>query len=369
MKVKNHLMNQKNELLLRLTLGEGIGPATIQRLLDGLEYQRVTIEALQSLTTAGLLRFGLSELQATTIYNAIRDDRAYQRECVQLEKYGVQLVTLFDEYYPELLRHIPYPPAVLYVSGTLEVLTQRSFAFVGARKGDIYGKKAVSLLVPPLIDAGITIVSGGARGIDSFAHQAALNNGGKTIAVLGSGLLQPYPRENMRMFEQIAQSGGALVSPFPLMMQPHPGNFPARNRIISGLSEAVVIVQGERKSGAGITATYALEQGKTIYAVPGAIDSTLSQLPHYLIGQGAILCDGPSAFGFETKIPSIKANDMPQSIGEQLLVLCKTPQTFEQLQQELKLAEDELHQLLFELQCSAKIQQDFVGRYRAQVLG
>ena len=141
-------------------------------------------------------------------------------------------------------------------------------AVVGSRSGTAYGKRAIQALIPPLVAQQWHIVSGGAMGIDAFAHQATLQAGGTTIAVLGSGLLQWYPAEHRRLFTEILEKNGTLLSAFPMNMEPLQGNFPARNRIIAGLSRACVVVQAAQKSGASITAKFALEQGREVFAVP-----------------------------------------------------------------------------------------------------
>lgn len=185
-----------------------------------------------------------------------------------------------DNDYPESLRNIPDPPRQLFVLG--EIPYMRKIGIVGSRKISNFGKIVTSKITLGLIKAGFVIVSGMAVGIDSVAHWTAINNGGRTIAVLGAGVDIIYPPENQELYNSILQSGGAIISEVPPGVRVSKEMFPARNRIISGLSEAVVIIEAELKSGSLITARMALEQGREVFAVPG------SPGPNYLIDQGAI---------------------------------------------------------------------------------
>jgi DNA processing protein len=190
--------------------------------------------------------------------------------------------------YPAALRNIADPPPVLYVRGQLLPRDEWALAVVGTRRATVYGREVTRSLVRGLAASGVTIVSGLAHGIDTHAHQVALDAGGRTLAVLGSGIDVIYPAENRQLAELIAHSG-AILSEYPLGAQPESGNFPRRNRIISGLSLGVLVVEGARSSGAMITADYASEQGREIFAVPGNILGPNSAGPNYLIQQGAKL--------------------------------------------------------------------------------
>ena len=201
-----------------------------------------------------------------------------------------KLIALADDGYPAWLRAIPDPPAVLYCDGRIEPRDRQAVAIVGARKATPYGLQATETLARELSGAGFTIVSGLARGIDAAAHRAALEAGGRTIAVLGCGLDVNYPPEHGRLREEIAASG-AVLTEFPAGTQPKPSHFPQRNRIISGLSLGVVVVEAAEDSGSLITARLALEQGREVFAVPGSIDAPLSRGPHGLLKQGAKLVE------------------------------------------------------------------------------
>jgi len=201
---------------------------------------------------------------------------------------GVKVITIEDRQYPKLLKEIADPPPVLYVKGEIP-RNERSIGVVGTRKMTSYGREVTEILVRDLVAAGFTIISGLARGVDSHSHRVTVGNRGKTIAVLGGGLDVIYPPENAALAEEIANGNGAVISEFPLGMAPVPGNFPARNRIISGLSLGILVTEAGEDSGSLITAGLAGEQGREVFAVPGPIYSTLAKGPAELIKQGAKL--------------------------------------------------------------------------------
>jgi DNA processing protein len=211
-----------------------------------------------------------------------------EQELDFIHKYKVNVLTMEDALYPENLKTIHYPPPVLYYNGTIAESDKNSISIVGSRKATYYGKMVAEKLSKDLALAGLTIISGMARGIDTAAHKGALSVNGRTIAVLGCGLDHIYPPENRRLAQEIQESG-AIISEFPLSTLPERQNFPRRNRIISGLSLGTVIVEAAEKSGALITADFALDQGREVFAIPGNINSPLSNGSHNLIKQGAKL--------------------------------------------------------------------------------
>jgi DNA processing protein len=213
-----------------------------------------------------------------------RWDATHQR----LSSMGAEVITCTDSRFPPALRQIPYSPPFLYVQGTVLPEDELAVAVVGTRKPSYYGRRASYRLATDLCQEQVTIVSGLARGIDTAAHQAAVDCGGRTLAVLGCGLDVVYPPENKELYRLIPRHG-ALVSEFPLGTPPEARNFPIRNRIISGLSRGVVVVEAGLKSGANITGNYALDQGREVFAVPGPIDAPGSIGPHRWIQQGAKL--------------------------------------------------------------------------------
>ena len=201
---------------------------------------------------------------------------------------GTEIVTYIDPEYPQKLKNIPRPPALLYVRGNKYILNDVVFAgVVGARDSDDYGIRMAENLALEIGETGIGIISGGARGIDAASHRGALRAKAPTVAVLGSGLDKPYPEENIPLFKSIVENGGAVISEYPFGEEPHHYNFPRRNRIISGLSSALIVVRAAHRSGSLITANQAMEQGISVYAVPGNIDNKLSGGTNALIRDGA----------------------------------------------------------------------------------
>jgi len=219
---------------------------------------------------------------------AKRSKQALDKELEQARKLDISILTVLDEDYPPLLRQIENPSAVLYIRGEPRIDTTRTLAIVGTRRSSRYGRMMASSLAQGLAALGLTIVSGLAIGIDTAAHKGALENG-CTIAVLGSGLAHIYPASNTRLATQICEQGGSLVSEYPLTMPPSKWTFPQRNRIISGLSRGVIVVEAPQRSGALITARLAMEQGREVFAVPGNATSTASTGTNALIKDGAKL--------------------------------------------------------------------------------
>ena len=215
----------------------------------------------------------------------------------------IQKLLLNDGEYPSLLKEIVSAPSELYLRG--EFPKTPCLAIVGSRRASPYGLRLAAKLAKEVAEGGLAVVSGLARGIDTAAHEGALAGGGQTVAVLGSGLSEIYPPENSTLAERIVEKGGVLVSEFPLTYPVLPENFPRRNRVISGLSIGVLVVEADEKSGALITANFALEQGREVFACPGPMDSPLSQGCHRLIQQGAKLVVGAEDIFEELKIPLV----------------------------------------------------------------
>lgn len=207
------------------------------------------------------------------------------------ESNGVEILTSADSKYPFQLKNIQNPPSVLYIKGVFPD-TAKAVGVVGSRKSTSYGVKVASTFAQDLALAGLTIISGGARGIDTAAHKGAINTNGKTIAVLGCGIDVIYPYENAALFKQISKNG-AIITEFPPGTKPLAKNFPVRNRIISGLSQGILVVEAARKSGAMITAEFAMDEGREVYCIPGSIFSPTSVGTHSLIKQGAKLVQRP----------------------------------------------------------------------------
>ncbi|MCS7316011.1 MAG: DNA-processing protein DprA [Bryobacterales bacterium] len=268
-------------LALRMT--PGLGTRWMARLVEHFRTPRAVFTASRSELEA----LGLSGSVAQSLASGC----AFEDAVIQQEKMlaaGVAAITLHDDRYPWRLREIFDPPVVLFVRGRAELLRSVMLAVVGTRRATPYGLAATERLAGDLARAGLVIVSGMARGIDTAAHKAALAAGAPTVAVLGCGADVVYPIENRRLAEQIAERG-LLVSEFPMGTPAYPQNFPIRNRIISGLSAGVLVVEGAQYSGSAITARLALEQNREVFAVPGNITSRMSWGPNLLIKQGAKL--------------------------------------------------------------------------------
>lgn len=270
---------------LGFNLVKGIGPAKLQALLDYYGHIGAAWRAQES--QLRLLGFDRRTILAFQETRQTVDLDAYQQ---QVEKAGLTVLTWDSEGYPAGLRQVPAAPPLLYVASTLTEADRWAVAVVGTRRLTTYGRQITRELVTGLVHSGVTVVSGLARGIDIIAHKTALEMGGRTIAVLGSGLDAIYPPEHRTIAAQIVQNGqGALVSEYALGVQPDARNFPPRNRIISGLTLGTVVVEAGEPSGALITANFALEQNREVFAVPGNINSPASRGPNRLIQQGAKL--------------------------------------------------------------------------------
>ncbi len=256
------------------------------------------LTAAQTLLSKGIIdvatirEAGLSAAQARKFFAP--DESVLERSLKWLEQPGHYLLTASDPLYPPLLRAIPDYPGALFVKGNIDVLNSLQLAVVGSRVPSWYGQRWGKILCEALSQCGFTITSGLACGIDGVAHHAALSANGRSVAVLGNGLFSVYPRRHHNLAEQLVESGGALVSEFSLSAQPWPGNFPRRNRIISGLSQGVLVVEAAIRSGSLVTARCALEQGREIFALPGPIGNPGCEGPHWLIKQGAtpVTCAG-----------------------------------------------------------------------------
>lgn len=204
-------------------------------------------------------------------------------------KYNVIKLNINSKYYPERLKNIDIPPKELYCLGNLELLNNKNnIAIIGSRNCTKYGEKVAKDFAFNLANEEVCVISGLAKGIDSFAHIGALKANGKTIAVLGSGIDNMYPKENWELFEEIIKVKGLIISEYPLGTKPLKQNFPARNRIISGLSDGVLVVEARKNSGTNITVDFALEQGKDVFVIPGNIYSKTSSGTNFLITEGAI---------------------------------------------------------------------------------
>ncbi len=269
------------EYWIGFNIVSGIGPARLKTLLEHFgELGRAWHARDSELRVAGLDKRSIESLLAT------RRKISLDKEMMKVQQEGARVVTWQDTEYPPRLRHIHNSPPVLYVKGEISHQDEWAVAVVGTRTPRAYGKQMVDEIAAALAKSGITIVSGLARGIDSLAHRAALRVGGRTIAVLGCGIDIVYPHEHRGLAKNIIERG-AIITEYPLGTRPEGGNFPPRNRIISGLSLGTLVIEAGKRSGALITADYALEQGREAFALPGNVTSPKSIGTNRLIQEGA----------------------------------------------------------------------------------
>jgi DNA processing protein len=281
-------------------------------------------EALSASTAA------LAEIQGLdqSVIDGLRNFSAWdeaEKEIIRAEKAAVKIVPFTDSSYPARLRMIPDPPSLLYLKGEIRRDDEKAVAVVGSRSTSDYGRRVARDLCRGLASLGFTVVSGMARGIDGTAHETSLNAGGRTIAVLGSGVDRVYPAEHDKLYRRISENG-AVISEFPMGTRPLAFNFPARNRLISGLSLGVVVVEATEKSGSLITAALALEQGREVFAVPGEVGASRSRGAHRLIRQGAKLVEtvddiveeiAPQLLVRSGKTLSAPRRTLPQNLGDE----------------------------------------------------
>ncbi|HEV2600782.1 MAG TPA: DNA-processing protein DprA [Candidatus Babeliales bacterium] len=388
-----------HETILHLSLIDGVGPAKIKQICD---YKPDAFELtdLYTISVSDITRlFGFPYTVADAIVRGLSDRSLLERELGLIERHQFSWITNLDESYPPLLKEIHVPPAILYYRGAPlydPVVGQTNMiAVVGARKANQYGQRVINQIVPELISRHWTIVSGGAFGIDTMAHKATVEVGGKTIAVLGSGLLCEYPHSNKRLFNEVVATGGTVMSAFSLQTEPLPGNFPARNRIIAGLSQGCLVVQAAEKSGARITAQYALEQGREVFAIPGQFDDELSAGCHALIQEGATLAtsvhDIFAAFGHQQVketvdehldqqlvLPGMSKKSQEKSVEPahhydknspewMILQALFRPQTVDDLMTITQLGLFEMNAKLFELQLAGAVSQNFTGQWERKI--
>lgn len=369
--------------LLHLNLIEGVGAATIAQIIarkpNDMRWQDLYALSLPDVQKY----FGLNHTQAQRITVGLADSSILEQELALLARHNIAWCTILDEHYPAFLKEIYAPPAVLYYQGSQLALHKQALAMVGSRKVNEYGIQVIKQLVPDLVAADYALVSGGAVGADSCVHEQTLISNGITIAVLGSGLLKRYPKENKRLFDAIIAQGGVLVSSFALNSSALPGNFPARNRIIAGLSKGCIVIQAAEQSGALITAQYALEQGRDVFAVPGLITDHLSVGCHVLLQQGALLVQSSDdilrEYGVnlkskkqqvcsEVKVTSECSADkqLAQTWDKELVLLCKTPKSMDELIAVTHRDYAQLTTQLFELQIAGLVTQNFMGMWEAK---
>ncbi|RME05931.1 MAG: DNA-protecting protein DprA [Anaerolineae bacterium] len=275
-------MSDERKYWVGFNLVKGIGAVRLQGLLDAFDGD---LQAAWNAPPQALRAAGLSDLLVERLL-AVRQAVSLDRIWENIQNQAIQVLTWNDEAYPRRLREITQPPPVLYLRGTLTPEDEWAVAVVGTRRVTAYGRQVCEQICDTLARNGITVVSGLARGVDGIAHKTALESGGRTLAVLGCGVDRIYPPEHRKLAAAIVEHG-ALLSDYPLGTPPEARNFPPRNRIISGLSLATVVVEAGERSGALITAEFAAEQGREVFAVPGNIFAPQSRGPNRLLQQGA----------------------------------------------------------------------------------
>ncbi len=359
---------------LALALTPGLGPTRIKKLIEHFGAADRVFQA--SLTE--LEATGMRAVSAQSIATGKSLELA-QQECVKAAEAGAKIISLSDPEYPSRLKEIYDPPVVMFVRGSVEVLAQPGIAMVGTRHPTPYGSGMAERLSTDLAARGLVIISGLARGIDTASHSGALAAKGKTVAVLGTGIDVMYPKENTRLTEQIVALGGALISEFPVGTPPTPQNFPIRNRIISGMSAGVLVVEAAEYSGTRITSRCALEQNRDVYAVPGNVTNKSSWGPNTLIKQGAKLvatwedvweelpADIQAALSsrqnesLEPETASLFPDEVTSPHEKKILRLLKADEST-QIDQLVEMLEDEMSSseifaALFELELGGKIRQ------------
>jgi DNA processing protein len=303
---------EAREALVALNMIDHVGPVRVRQLLEYFGEAPAILRASrqQLLHVQGI---GEETAEAIAAWEKAVDLAA---ELKRIADFGCQIVIQADETYPELLRQIYDPPVVLYVKGSLLARDKNSVAMVGSRMTTHYGIEAARKLAYQLAYVGVTVVSGGARGIDTASHQGALSAKGRTIAVLGTGINLVFPPENAELYERIA-ANGAILTQFAFNRPADKQSFPIRNRIVAGMTLGTVVVEANLTSGALITANFATEYGRQVFAVPGRIDSPRSKGCHELIKKGAKLCESAEDIlsEFEYLFPASNRPPSPNETG------------------------------------------------------
>ncbi len=369
-------MKSNSDLLYWIALlnTPGIGQITARRIKE----QVPTLHQAKELEEADWLQKGLRHDIAQSLCDTLHKEE-YVKIVDSLERTKVRIVLEADEHYPPSLRQIPHPPPLLFYVGQLEPFVT-SVAIVGTRKCTSYGTRVAQEIAADVVKSGGVVISGLAYGIDHAAHVGAVNASGRTVAVLGSGVGEIYPREHRDLARRIVEQGGAIISEFLPWEKPLRRNFPQRNRVISGMAQAVVVVEAAKKSGSLITAAYAVEQNRDVAAVPGSIFSVYSQGPHELIADGAIPLFsthdvlhtlGLAVPASENSILSEqfdsahekKLTDAEEMVLRELSTHAKMPGELSAALSVLGIPVGQLSMVLMQLELAGRIRRDSVGMY------
>lgn len=351
-------MDTSARYYLGFSFVDGIGPSRLDRLIA----QCGSLEAAWLASSDDMRVAGL-DLRTRNTFVRVRGSLDLDHKLQQIARAGVSLITRESPEYPGMLLHIPSAPPLIYVRGQIAPNDTLTVAVVGTRSPTSYGRDVAQQLVAELVAAGVTIISGLAIGIDQIAHSAALRAGGRTIGVLPCGIDMVYPDRHRKLATQICESG-ALVSEFSFGTRPLPQLFPVRNRLISGLARAVLIIEARPGSGALITADYALEQGRDVLAVPGPIYSLTSEGPHRLIRNGAGLVtsarDVLEALNMEYMVTQpLERAALPEEDDERrvLALLSREPQHIDELSRTSSLAVQHIASMLTLLELKGYVRQ------------
>ncbi len=378
------------QLITQFWLTEGVGPIFVKKLLIGLtdfdfltcqqkkefdfdafDFKNADPDELSALC-------GLSKRDILNCQQNLAKIDIVEKELENLDKCGATLTTIIDEDYPPLLRQIYAPPPVLTFRGEIKTDWQKSIAIVGSRSIKNYAIRSLDLLLPSLLQNSFTTISGGAIGVDSLVHQKSLDFAGKTVVVLGSGLESPYPKSNEKLFERVVEKNGLIISTFPCKSPAVKGNFPARNRVIAGLSPACLVIQAAEQSGALITADFALSEGREVMAIPGPIDDPAFKGNNNLLISGANLICQPEgifqAFSMSDYLSSKNNESKNENLEnknfeekDDLIGIAKHftdgPVGIEELVKITGLPMNQVQEELFELEMDGKIRQNLSGMW------
>ena len=347
------MTKEEEKYLFWLTSLSGLGLPFVQRFFE--RYK--SIDKARSLSETDIKKAEWMKPREKNYFAKAYKQEGWQHEWEQLAKNHISFYSYFHESYPERLKHIDSPPKRLFVKGKLPDASKLSVAVVGARNCTPYGRDMARMFSYRLAAAGVFVISGMALGIDGWGHQGALEAGGETYAVLGSGVMRCYPSCHQNLYESIVRHGG-VISEFPVYARAKPVFFPMRNRIISGLSDGILVVEAREKSGSLITADFALDQGKDVYALPGPVTSALSQGCHRLIRQGAGILITPEELMDEWNLNRMQIgqknnkNEKMLESPERMVYSCLDlfPKGIDELMKETELSISELMERLITLE-------------------
>jgi DNA processing protein len=369
------LLSKLSEFVFRLSLIKGIGPAIISKLTRNYKVSEDEVLKFDEFSINDFIEFGFSEKTASILSQGLKSRMDFESEYKMIQKEKSFIMTPFDLNYPYLLKTIQSVPPVLYFKGNIEAFCDKKkiLTCIGSRKSNLIGERALSRFICEISEFDPCIVSGGAIGGDSMAHQAALKNRLKTIVVFGSGLCNPYPSCNLRLFDRVLEDGGVILSQFKMDISPSRSTFPERNMILAGISDATFVVQAGSKSGTIITAQAAIDFGRSVGVLPGNFDDELFEGCHDLLKQGASLITRKEDLIdlLNIKYDSTKSKNLDlkkeekfeNKIENEILEFCKFSRTFEEILNFSKKNKIDLQAELFSYELNGDLEQDHLGRW------